>query len=78
MSVFLMAMLSIIVFIGLQGAWHGLQVSLNNYLNQNQLPNYWIQSQYITNNDKNKLLATQGIKKLLPELDYRLHKMTII
>lgn len=61
MSVFLMAMLSIIVFVGLQGAWHGLQVSLNNYLNQNQLPNYWIQSQYITNNDKNKLLATQGI-----------------
>lgn len=45
MSVFLMAMLSIIVFVGLQGAWHGLQVSLNNYLNQNQLPNYWIQSQ---------------------------------
>ncbi|MYY39005.1 ABC transporter permease [Ligilactobacillus salivarius] len=64
MSVFLMAMLSIIVFVGLQGAWHGLQVSLNNYLNQNQLPNYWIQSQYITNNDKNKLLATQGIKKV--------------
>ena len=64
MSVFLMAMLSILVFVGLQGAWHGLQVSLNNYLNQNQLPNYWIQSQYITNNDKNKLLATQGIKKV--------------
>ncbi|MFR0771543.1 MAG: hypothetical protein ACLSH6_05810 [Limosilactobacillus pontis] len=43
MSVFLMAALSIIVFVGLQGAWHGLKDSLNNYLAENHLPNYWIQ-----------------------------------
>ena len=64
MSVFLMAALSIIVFVGLQGAWHGLQGSLNSYLTENHLPNYWIQGSYITKDDKNKLKAISGIKKV--------------
>lgn len=64
MSVFLMAALSIIVFVGLQGAWHGLKDSLNNYLAENHLPNYWIQGSYVTEEDKNKLMDISGIKKV--------------
>lgn len=64
MSVFLMAALSIIVFVGLQGAWHGLEKSLNSYLTENHLPNYWIQGSYITQDDKNKLKTISGIKKV--------------
>ncbi|QQP29458.1 ABC transporter permease [Lactobacillus ultunensis] len=64
MSVFLMAAFSIIVFVGLQGAWHGLQESLNDYLTEKHLPNYWIQESYVTKEDKNRLAAISGIKKI--------------
>ncbi|WP_231195834.1 hypothetical protein [Streptococcus equi] len=31
-SVFLMSLLSVLIFVGLQGAWHGLEKSLDNYI----------------------------------------------
>ena len=33
-SVFLMSLLSVLIFVGLQGAWHGLEKSLESYLKQ--------------------------------------------
>lgn len=54
-SVFLMALLSIVVFVGLQGAWHGLQDSVGSFINKSTLANYWTQSSSVTNTDlKNK------------------------
>ncbi len=31
-SVFLMSLLSVLIFVGLQGAWHGLEESLDKFI----------------------------------------------
>ncbi|KPG69749.1 ABC transporter permease [Enterococcus sp. RIT-PI-f] len=43
-SVFLMAFLSILVFVGLQGVWGGLDVSLTNFISENGLADAWVYS----------------------------------
>ncbi|MDF7682202.1 FtsX-like permease family protein [Lactobacillus sp. ESL0679] len=63
-SVFLMAMLSVIVFVGLQGAWHGLQKSLDEFTNQASLPNYWVQSSTITNPDLEKVKSLSKVSNV--------------
>lgn len=60
-SVFLMALLSIIVFVGLQGAWHGLQNSVNEFVNNSTLANYWTQSSSVTDADLKKISNLSGI-----------------
>lgn len=61
-SVFLMACLSVLVFVGLQGAWHGLEESLNNYIESSELPDSWIQSIGFTDDDINKISNLPGIE----------------
>ncbi|MDF7669191.1 ABC transporter permease [Lactobacillus sp. ESL0703] len=63
-SVFLMAMLSIVVFIGLQGAWHGLQNSLDGFIKQSSLPNYWIQSSIVTDLDLQKVKSLTKVSRV--------------
>lgn len=62
LSVFLMAFLSIVVFVGLQGSWRGLQVSLQDYLQKDNLANYWVQGRQINNQDVKKIKSLTGIK----------------
>lgn len=63
-SVFLMAFLSILMFVGLQGSWRGLEVSLNQYINQTHLANYWIQATNVTDNDLDKLKSLSGVRRV--------------
>ncbi|RVU71148.1 MULTISPECIES: ABC transporter permease [Lactobacillus] len=60
-SVFLMAFLSVLLFVGLQGAWKGLDVSLHHYSRQSRLSNYWIRAVNIQKADLNKLKAIPGV-----------------
>ena len=60
-SVFLMALLSIVVFVGLQGAWHGLQDSVDGFINKSTLANYWTQSTSVTDTDLKKLNSLSGV-----------------
>lgn len=60
-SVFLMALLSIVVFVGLQGAWHGLQDSVGSFINKSTLANYWVQSSSVTNTDLKKINSLSGV-----------------
>lgn len=63
-SVFLMDFLSILMFVGLQGAWKGLDASLDHYISDANLANYWIQSTSVTNDDVSKLQNLKGITKV--------------
>lgn len=63
-SVFLMAFLSILVFVGLQGAWKGLDTSLDHYISDANLANYWAQATNVTDNDLSKLRDLKGISKV--------------
>lgn len=63
-SVFLMAFLSILMFVGLQGAWKGLDASLNQYISNAHLANYWVQATTVTNGDLRKLRQLKGISQV--------------
>lgn len=60
-SVFLMAFLSVLVFVGLQGSWHGLEVSLEKYIESSHLPDSWLQSIGFTSEDIEKIENISGI-----------------
>lgn len=63
-SVFLMAFLSILMFVGLQGAWKGLDASLNQYISNAHLADYWVQATTVTNGDLRKLRQLKGISQV--------------
>lgn len=63
-SVFLMAFLSVLIFVGLQGAWHGLEVSLDNYIDDSKLPTAWVQSTGFTSKDIEKIESISGVDKV--------------
>lgn len=61
-SVFLMAFLSVLIFVGLQGSWHGLEVSLQEYIESSNLPDAWVQSVGFTDDDIQQLKEKSGIE----------------
>ncbi len=60
-SVFLMAFLSVLIFVGLQGAWHGLEVSLEEYINTYNLPDAWVQSIVFSENEIEQFENISGV-----------------
>ena len=63
-SVFLMSLLSVLIFVGLQGAWHGLEKSLESYLKQSELPVVWVQARQIDESKIKQLNNYLLLKKL--------------
>lgn len=63
-SVFLMAFLSVLVYVGLQGAWHGLEVSLVKYINESNLPDAWVQSVAFTEDEIEQFKDISGINDI--------------
>lgn len=63
-SVFLMAMLSVLIFVGLQGAWHGLEVSLERYTKSYHLPNSWVYSINFTDDEIEKIEKISGVEEV--------------
>lgn len=63
-SVFLMSLLSVLIFVGLQGAWNGLDVSLNRFINQSNLADAWVTSTGFNDNDLTKINNINGINKI--------------
>lgn len=64
LSAALMAFLAILLFVGLQGAWKGLETSINQYSRNNNLANYWVQVTNVKSNDIPRLKEISGIKKI--------------
>ena len=62
-SVFLMAFLSVLIFVGLQGAWHGLEVSLDTYIKDANLADSWVMSTGFTKQDKDEISTINGVKQ---------------
>ncbi|MBM6763513.1 FtsX-like permease family protein [Ligilactobacillus agilis] len=63
-SVFLMAFLSVLVFVGLQGAWRGLAVSLDSYIRESKLANHWVQATTINAQQLKQIKRIAGIEKV--------------
>lgn len=67
-SVFLMSLLSVLIFVGLQGAWHGLEKSLDSYIKNSDLPTVWVQASNLTENDVDKIKKLQQVQKVLQKV----------
>ena len=63
-SVFLMSLLSVLIFIGLQGAWHGLEKSLDDYISSSNLPSIWVQATNLTDEDIKAVESITGVNKV--------------
>ena len=64
-SVFLMSLLSVLIFVGLQGAWHGLEKSLENYISSSNLPSVWVQSTNLSDQDVEKVESLTDVNKVI-------------
>lgn len=64
-SVFLMSLLSVLIFVGLQGAWHGLEKSLESYLKQSELPVVWVQARQIDESKIKQVEQLSSVEKVV-------------
>ncbi|MFC3932253.1 ABC transporter permease [Streptococcus dentapri] len=66
-SVFLMSLLSVLIFVGLQGAWHGLEKSLDSFIASSNVPTIWGQATNLTDEDIEEINSLDGVKKVISE-----------
>ncbi|WP_207694323.1 hypothetical protein DOK67_0000906 [Enterococcus sp. DIV0212c] len=64
-SVFLMSFLSVLVFVGLQGAWGGLEKSLDDFTTTSKLADSWVYSTGFTKEDIEKIGAISGVENVV-------------
>lgn len=50
-SVFLMALLSVLVYVGLEGVWYGMETSVSNYVEEANLADAWLHAVEFTESD---------------------------
>ncbi|MDR1441986.1 MAG: ABC transporter permease [Bifidobacteriaceae bacterium] len=63
-AVFLMALLSALCYVGLEGAWHGLEVSLDRFAESNSLADGWIQARTVTPAQLDQFADLSGVERV--------------
>ena len=66
-SVFLMSLLSVLIFVGLQGAWHGLEKSLDSFISSSNVPDIWVQTTNLTDHEVDQIKSLDGVKSVVTE-----------
>lgn len=66
-SVFLMSLLSVLIFVGLQGAWHGLEKSLDSFISSSNVPDIWVQTTNLTDYEVDRIKSLDGVKSVVPK-----------
>lgn len=66
-SVFLMSLLSVLIFVGLQGAWHGLEKSLDSFISSSNVPDIWVQTTNLTDYEVDQIKSLDGVKSVVPK-----------
>lgn len=62
-SVCLMAFLSTLIFVGLEGAWSGLSTSIDTYINEQSLADAWVQVTQVSEGDLAHLTDFAAVDK---------------
>lgn len=61
LSVFLMAFLGILIYVGTEGTWYGLKTELNSYFQKTNLASAWVYGNGITSKDTQKIKAAGNV-----------------
>lgn len=60
-SVFLLALLSVIVYSGLEGVWNGMRHEFDSYVDETNLADEWVLASYFTDEDVAKIEKLEGV-----------------
>jgi len=63
-SVFLMALLSVLVYVGLEGVWYGMQTSVDTFIEESQLADSWIYATGFTDEDIETIHYIDGVEEI--------------
>ncbi|HAH19240.1 MAG TPA: hypothetical protein DCL29_09605, partial [Eubacterium sp.] len=64
LSVILLAMLSVIIYSGLEGVYYGIKHEFDEFNDDTNLADEWVQATYFTNEDITKIKQTKGIEDI--------------
>lgn len=60
-SVFLMALLGVLIYVGMEGVWYGMQTATDSYFNKSNLSSAWIYGKDLNNDDVTKIKKISGV-----------------
>ena len=63
-SVFFMALISIMIFSGMASVWNGASISAKNYSNRTNLADQWVYTKGFNENIKDELKDINGVRKV--------------
>jgi len=61
-SIFLMAILGVLVYSGLNSAWYAMQTAVDKYYKETNLADLWVMGEGFTSDDLLKIKAVNGVK----------------
>jgi len=61
LSVFLMALIGVAIYSGMEGAWFGLQTATNKYYSDTNISSVWVYGKGITQDDVDKISQIDGV-----------------
>lgn len=64
LAVFLMAFLCMLVYSGLEGAWHGMEVEINRYIEETNLADEWVYATAFTPEDLCAIEQIEGVEEV--------------
>jgi len=61
LSVFLMAFLGVLIYVGTEGTWYGMKTELKQYFQETNLASAWVYGTAITGDDLNEIEKIDGV-----------------
>ena len=66
--VLLLAMLSVIIYSGLEGIWRGIEYEFDSYTKETNLADEWVYATYLTDDDAAKIKEMKGVTEVSKRL----------
>lgn len=63
-AAFLMSLLSVMVFSGLEGAWYGMKYEFDRFIDSSELSDEWVSALYFTQDDIDAIKCIKGVDEL--------------
>jgi putative ABC transport system permease protein len=67
-SIFLMALLGVLVYAGINAEWYGMQTEAEKYYAETRLPDLWVMGDYFTPSDVEQVKALSGVSAVASRL----------
>lgn len=69
-SIFLMSILGVLIYAGINAEWYGMQTEANNYYEETHLADYWLMSNHFKEEDLKKVKYLEGVEDAMLRLTF--------